>query len=74
MVKASFFFKKPKKPICSVPCTKGADLDKLARGLGDALTGVAYYDDCQIVTWCIFKMYVDTEEEEGVQFSVEGIN
>lgn len=54
-------FKRPKKPICDVPCTKGADLDKLARGLGDALTGIAYYDDCQIVRWDIQKEYVDSE-------------
>lgn len=69
-IKAIFHFKRPKKPIAHVPCTKGADLDKLARGLGDALTGYAYDDDCQIVMWHVLKDYVDTEEEEGVSFTV----
>jgi Holliday junction resolvase RusA-like endonuclease len=74
MVVATFYFKKPKKPISFVPCTKGADLDKLARGLGDALTGYAYFDDCQIVTWVVQKGYVDSEEEEGVVFDVVEFN
>ena len=71
---AFFYFKRPKKPVADAPSTKGADLDKLARGLGDALTGYAYFDDCQIVEWCVSKAYVDTEEEEGVQFQVLGKN
>lgn len=45
-------------------------MDKLARGLGDALTGYAYFDDCQIVYWGIKKAYVNLEEEEGVTFEV----
>lgn len=67
---ATFHFKRPKKPISTLPCTKGADLDKLARGLGDALTGYAYFDDCQIVYWGVKKDYVDAEAQEGVSFEV----
>ncbi len=74
MVVATFYFKKPKKPISFVPCTKGADLDKLARGLGDALTGYAYFDDCQIVVWNVAKKYVELETDEGVTFDVVPIN
>lgn len=74
MIVATFYFKKPKKPISFVPCTKGADLDKLARGLGDALTGYAYFDDCQIVVWNVAKKYVDSEKDEGVTFDVISIN
>ena len=70
VILATFYFKRPKKPVSSLPCTKGADLDKLARGLGDALTGYAYFDDCQIIYWGIKKEYVDTVEEEGVSFDV----
>ena len=70
-IRAEFYFKRPKKPISSWPCTKGADLDKLARGLGDALTGVAYFDDCQIVNWDVYKQYVELESLEGVTFEVK---
>lgn len=67
---AIFYLKKPKKPKAPLPSSKGMDLDKAARALGDALTGVAYYDDCQIVEWDIKKVYCATEAEEGVDFSV----
>lgn len=70
MVVADFHFKRPQKPKTDTPCTKGADLDKLARGLGDALTGYAYFDDCQIVKWSVMKSYVEGEENEGVFFYV----
>lgn len=33
------------------------DLDKLARAVGDALTGVCYRDDSQIVRWEMTKRY-----------------
>ena len=35
------------------------DADKLARALGDALTGVIYKDDAQIVMLEIVKVYAD---------------
>ena len=34
------------------------DLDKLARAVGDALTGVCYRDDAQVVNLCAAKYYV----------------
>lgn len=34
------------------------DLDKLARAVGDALTGICYHDDAQIVNLCAAKYYV----------------
>jgi len=40
------------------------DLDKLARAVGDALTGVCYRDDSQIVRWEMTKRY-------GAQASTE---
>lgn len=33
------------------------DLDKLARAVGDALTGICYRDDAQIVRWTMTKDY-----------------
>lgn len=36
------------------------DLDKLARAVGDALTGVLFVDDSQIVQWHITKDYGDS--------------
>jgi hypothetical protein len=36
------------------------DLDKLCRAVGDALTGVVYHDDSQIVEWSARKCYADT--------------
>jgi Holliday junction resolvase RusA-like endonuclease len=37
------------------------DLDKLIRAVGDALTGVLWTDDAQIVTWSTGKGYVDSD-------------
>lgn len=39
--------------------TTRPDLDKLARSVGDALTGVAYVDDSQIVGWLLTKAYAE---------------
>jgi len=39
--------------------TKRPDLDKLARSVGDALTGVAYVDDSQVVGWLLTKAYAE---------------
>lgn len=37
--------------------TKAPDLDKIVRGLGDALTQVVYHDDAQIVDLIAMKRY-----------------
>ena len=36
------------------------DLDKLIRGVGDALTGVVYDDDSQVIRCLAWKVYADT--------------
>lgn len=41
------------------PCVR-PDVDKLARALLDALTGIAYDDDGQVVTFSIRKIYAPT--------------
>lgn len=54
-----FQFTRPKAhPLRPHPVVK-PDLDKLARALLDALTGVAYDDDAQVVRLCLDKVYGD---------------
>ena len=43
------------------------DLDKLTRSLFDALSGVIYLDDRQVVKALIEKVYVDDTASEGVR-------
>jgi crossover junction endodeoxyribonuclease RusA len=38
------------------------DLDKLIRGVGDALTGVIYDDDSQVIRVLAWKSYADARE------------
>ena len=38
------------------------DVDKLIRGVGDALTGVVYDDDSQIIRVLAWKVYADARE------------
>jgi Holliday junction resolvase RusA-like endonuclease len=40
-------------------CETRPDADKLARAVGDALTGVVFRDDCQVAKWTIRKRYGD---------------
>lgn len=37
--------------------TKKPDTDNIGKVVADALNGIAYYDDAQIVTMCVRKMY-----------------
>jgi crossover junction endodeoxyribonuclease RusA len=55
---------KPSAP--SWPTTK-PDIDKLARAVLDALTGVAYRDDSQVVRLEASKRFALSGEVEGVQ-------
>ena len=51
------------------------DLDKLARAVGDALTGVCYRDDAQVVNLCAAKYYVMPSgrlSAPGVEIRVHG--
>lgn len=51
------------------------DLDKLARAVGDALTGVCYRDDAQVVNLCAAKYYVTPSGRlsvPGVEIRVHG--
>lgn len=54
---AGHFGKKGLLPSARVFPTVKPDLLKLARGLEDALTGICWRDDAQIVTEHLFKLY-----------------
>ena len=47
----------------AVPHTKRPDVDKLIRGATDALSGILYKDDAQIVRITATKAYVATQDE-----------
>lgn len=47
-----------KRPQPTVP----PDVDKLIRAVGDALTGVVYDDDSQVIRVLAWKVYADTRE------------
>lgn len=51
-----FLLPAPKKPVRRFPTTK-PDLDKLARACLDALSGVYYVDDAQVVALDLQKAY-----------------
>jgi len=59
--------KKGVKPSAPAHCTSGrnGDLSKLVRSTEDALTGVAYDDDRQIVTVSAQKRYCTADEPQG---------
>ena len=56
---ASFRLKRPKTVKRIFPIV-APDVDKLIRGLLDALTGVAYVDDAQVIDIMAEKVYSDT--------------
>lgn len=58
---ATFQFQRPKTVSRHFP-TVPPDLDKVTRALLDALTGVAYADDAQVVDLTVQKRYGDIVE------------
>lgn len=58
----------PKRRVC--PTTK-PDVDKLSRGLLDALTGVCWRDDSQVVGLTVSKRYCVHGEQPGAWVRVE---
>jgi crossover junction endodeoxyribonuclease RusA len=57
-VEVTFKVRRPKTVIREHP-TVAPDLDKYVRGLLDALTGIAYNDDSQVVEVIAKKIYAD---------------
>lgn len=61
----SHFNKRGLKP--NVPLRpRNVDIDKLARAVCDALTGVAYHDDRQVCVLLAERQYIDEKQYEGV--------
>lgn len=52
---------------------KRPDIDKLTRTIFDAMTGIIYKDDCQIVSMAVTKRVADPGEEACVHISVDEI-
>lgn len=67
----TFWFAKPKStPKAVVWKITRPDLDKIVRGVGDSLTGIAFKDDCQIVESHSFKSFA---QAEGARITVESL-
>lgn len=70
-ISASFFLARPKSLKGKVaPHLTRPDTDKLLRGLGDALSGVLYRDDSQVVHVDVTKAYAGPDESPRVVVSV----
>ena len=54
--------KKKRKEMHENYCAKKPDCDNIAKSILDALNGIAYDDDSQIVSLDVTKLYSDTEE------------
>ena len=53
------------------PHLKKPDLDKLVRAVNDALTGILYHDDAQIVSILASKEYAHVDETPRVHITVK---
>lgn len=78
-IEASFFFPRPmghygKQGVrLSAPRAKTTkpDLDKLTRALLDALTGVAFVDDSQVIELLVLKLWVRSGGVPGVEVLIQ---
>lgn len=72
----NFVLPRPKSaPKSRTPAaTKRPDLDKLERAVLDALTGVCFADDSQVVSLSGYKRIADLGETAGVEIRVESGN
>lgn len=64
---------RPKRPRGVLPTTRGLDIDHALRAVGDALTGVVFTDDAQLVDVRVLKVYADDPiglPHPGVRVSV----
>lgn len=72
-VEMVFFLKRPKTVTRLMP-TVPPDLDKLVRGLFDALTiANVWVDDSLAVEMCAEKVYCDSVDDEGATILIEEI-
>ncbi len=57
-----------------VHCTKKPDVDKCLRGILDALTGIIYADDSQVIYVAARKRYAVPERGPGVYVTVSTVD
>ena len=67
------YFQKPKSAKKRQHVTVKPDADKLARAVLDALTGILYADDSQVVELLVRKLYGSPERVEVVARSVDDV-
>ena len=71
-VRVHCFFPRPKRPTNPYPSRN--DVDKLARSTLDALTGIAWRDDQQVVRLVATKRFVDeAEPNPGALIEIEEV-
>lgn len=63
-----FRIKRPKKPVNPYPV---GDWDNYTKGVKDALNGIAYKDDVQVVEGHVIKEYVTGDFVPGVKIKIE---
>lgn len=64
-ITVTFMLPKPQRPKHERHITR-PDLDKLVRGINDALTGILWEDDSQVTVIMAVKRYVMEDETPGV--------
>lgn len=72
-VVAEFFLPRPKSLKKPTPHLTRPDVDKLARACGDAMTGVVYADDSQVVQLCVSKYYAAAGEAPHAVIAVTSL-
>jgi Holliday junction resolvase RusA-like endonuclease len=75
-VGATFYFNRPKSASVKsrpVPTVK-PDLDKLTRAVLDALTGIVWRDDSQVVSIIARKFYLVTAEAEYAEIRINAFD
>lgn len=61
----------PKKS--TPPAIRQPDLDKCLRAINDALTGIAWIDDAQVVATHTLKRIAEIDEQSGVRIKVKAV-
>lgn len=62
------------KPSAPHAVLRAPDLDKLARNVGDALSGIVFEDDALIARWDAWKVYVPPGAQTGMVIRLETVS
>ena len=69
-MEVTFFFKRPKSASKRIHHTVKPDLSNLVKSVEDALNGIVYVDDAQIVELSVIKVY---DSAPGIEVFIEEI-